>query len=286
MWAAEPQMDFFVSFIDLAMHDVQLPQVKTALQDYASTRGVSFQVATDYLAAEFPSWRKPFGWQGPELGAPPPSRFDGFCGARPARGVCTHSTDCRLLTVFMQAAAESCEDPQARRLIDSRILSFMTGMIEDGLVGEALLDLDVENEIHMDRLEGLLARARLPDVFFADFKWALSLSPIILDVLGGAGASTSPTSTLEPPRAARRLGRLHRGRVQQHQLHVNSGYIGFNTQGSQCLEASRPLGRLHPRSTRAPCTRGSGFGLDLYTESERQEGANRNGKRTRSRHCV
>ena len=171
--------------------------------------------------------------------------------APPAGGVCTHSTDCRLLTVFMQAAAESCEDPQARRLIDSRILSFMTGMIEDGLVGEALLDLDVENEIHMDRLEGLLARARLPDVFFADFKWALSLSPIILDVLGGAGASTSPTSTLEPPRAARRLGRLHRGRVQQHQLHVNSGYIGFNTQGSQCLEASRPLGRLHPSAPHA-----------------------------------
>jgi hypothetical protein len=54
VWAAEPQMDFFVSFIDLAMHDVQqLPQVKTAVQDYASRRGVSVQVATDYLAAEF-----------------------------------------------------------------------------------------------------------------------------------------------------------------------------------------------------------------------------------------
>jgi hypothetical protein len=25
-------------------------------------------------------------------------------------------------------------------------------MMEDGLVGETLLDLDVENEIHMDRL--------------------------------------------------------------------------------------------------------------------------------------
>ena len=35
------------------MLDVQLPQVKTAVQDYASTRGVSVQVATDFLAAEF-----------------------------------------------------------------------------------------------------------------------------------------------------------------------------------------------------------------------------------------
>ena len=46
-------LDFFVSFIDLAMHQQQLPQVKTAVQDYASRRGVSVQVATDYLAAEF-----------------------------------------------------------------------------------------------------------------------------------------------------------------------------------------------------------------------------------------
>ena len=41
-----------------------------------------------------------------------------------------------------EAATDACEDPQARRLIDARILPFMTGMIEDGLVGEALLDLD------------------------------------------------------------------------------------------------------------------------------------------------
>ena len=55
MWAAEPHMDFFVSFIDLAMLDVQLLHVKTAVQDIcASTRGVSVhEVATDYLAAEF-----------------------------------------------------------------------------------------------------------------------------------------------------------------------------------------------------------------------------------------
>jgi hypothetical protein len=32
VWAAEPHMDFFVSFIDLAMLNVQLPQVKTAVQ--------------------------------------------------------------------------------------------------------------------------------------------------------------------------------------------------------------------------------------------------------------
>ena len=53
VWATEPHVDFFVSFIDLAMHQQQLPQVKTAVQDYASRRGVSVQVATDYLAAEF-----------------------------------------------------------------------------------------------------------------------------------------------------------------------------------------------------------------------------------------
>ena len=53
VWATEPHVDFFVSFIDLAMHQQQLPQVKMAVQDYASRRGVSVQVATDYLAAEF-----------------------------------------------------------------------------------------------------------------------------------------------------------------------------------------------------------------------------------------
>ena len=54
MGYSEPHVDFFVSFIDLAMHQVQqLPQVKMAVQDYASRRGVSVQVATDYLAAEF-----------------------------------------------------------------------------------------------------------------------------------------------------------------------------------------------------------------------------------------
>ena len=48
VWATEPHVDFFVSFIDLAMHQQQLPQVKMAVQDYASRRGVSVQVATDY----------------------------------------------------------------------------------------------------------------------------------------------------------------------------------------------------------------------------------------------
>jgi hypothetical protein len=103
------------------------------------------------------------------------------------------SQDCRLLDILVQAAAASCEDPRARRLIDARILPFMIAMIEDGLVGEALLDLDTENEIHMDRLEGVLARAKLPAVFFAEFKLMLSLSRDF----GGARASTSPTSTTE-----------------------------------------------------------------------------------------
>jgi hypothetical protein len=62
------------------------------------------------------------------------------------------SADCRLLDTLVQAAAACCEDPRARRLIDARILPFMIAMIEDGLVGEALLDLDTENEIHMDRI--------------------------------------------------------------------------------------------------------------------------------------
>ena len=53
MWAAEPHMDFFVSFIELAMHDVQLPQVKAAVEDYALRMGTSVQAATDYFAAEF-----------------------------------------------------------------------------------------------------------------------------------------------------------------------------------------------------------------------------------------
>ena len=39
--------------------DVQLPQVKTAVQDYASTRGVSVQVATN-ISWQRSSWRKPF----------------------------------------------------------------------------------------------------------------------------------------------------------------------------------------------------------------------------------
>ena len=69
----------------------------------------------------------------------------------------------------------------------------MIAMIEDGLVGQELLDLDVENEIHMERLEGVLARAGLPAVFVADFK--LMLSPA--RDFGGARASTSPTSTTE-----------------------------------------------------------------------------------------
>jgi hypothetical protein len=73
----------------------------------------------------------------------------------------------------------------------------MIAMIEDGLVGEALLDLDTENEIHMDRLEGVLARAKLPAVFVADFKLMLSFSAFIEDVGGAGGASTSPTSTIE-----------------------------------------------------------------------------------------
>ena len=33
-------------------------------------------------------------------------------------------------------------------------------MMEDGLVGETLLDLDVENEIHMDRLRVALSAER------------------------------------------------------------------------------------------------------------------------------
>ena len=65
----------------------------------------------------------------------------------------------------------------------------MIAMIEDGLVGEALLDLDTENEIHMDRLEGVLARAKLPAVFVADFKLMLSFSAFIEDVGGAGGAS-------------------------------------------------------------------------------------------------
>jgi len=108
-----------------------------------------------------------------------------------------HSTDCRLLSILVQAAAASCEDPQARRLIDAQILPFMTGMIEDGLVGVALLDLDTENEDDMERLEGVLARAQLPAVFVADFKLMLSFSAFIEDIPPGARASTSPTSTTE-----------------------------------------------------------------------------------------
>jgi hypothetical protein len=49
----------------------------------------------------------------------------------------------------------------------------------------------------MDRLEGVLARAQLPAVFFADFKVMLSFSEFIEDVGGAGGASTSPTSTIE-----------------------------------------------------------------------------------------
>ena len=108
-----------------------------------------------------------------------------------------HFTDCRLLDTLVQAAAACCEDPRARRLIDARILPFMIAMIEDGLVGEALLDLDTENEIHMDRLEGVLARAQLPAVFVADFKLMLSVSAFIEDIPPGARASTSPKSTTE-----------------------------------------------------------------------------------------
>ena len=107
-----------------------------------------------------------------------------------------YSADCRLLDTLVQAAAACCEDPRARRLIDARIMPFMIAMIEDGLVGQALLDLDVENYIHMERLEGLLARARLPAVFVADFKVMLSFSAWIEDVGGAGVASTSPTSTL------------------------------------------------------------------------------------------
>ena len=107
------------------------------------------------------------------------------------------SQDCRLLDILVQAAADACEDPQARRIIDARITPFMTAMIEDGLVGQALLDLDVENEIDMERLEGLLAHARLPAVFFADFKLVLSFSAFIEDIPTGAKASTSPKSTTE-----------------------------------------------------------------------------------------
>jgi len=49
----------------------------------------------------------------------------------------------------------------------------------------------------MDRLEGVLARAKLPAVFVADFKLMLSFSAFIEEVGGAGGASTSPTSTLE-----------------------------------------------------------------------------------------
>ena len=42
VWAAEPHMDFFVSFIERAMDDVQLQQVKAA-HDYALRMGGSAQ---------------------------------------------------------------------------------------------------------------------------------------------------------------------------------------------------------------------------------------------------
>jgi len=107
------------------------------------------------------------------------------------------SQDCRLLDILVQAAAAACEDPQARRLIDARIMPFMIAMIEDGLVGQALLNLDTENEDDMERLEAVLARARLPAVFVADFKVMLSFSAFIEDIPTGARASTSPKSTTE-----------------------------------------------------------------------------------------
>ena len=39
VWAAEPHMDFFLSFIERAMDDVQLQQVKAAVHDYALRMG-------------------------------------------------------------------------------------------------------------------------------------------------------------------------------------------------------------------------------------------------------
>ena len=85
MWATEPHVDFFVSFIDLAMHQQQLPQVKTAVRRLFKTmhrEGVSLS-RWQLITWQRSSWRKPFGWQRPELLYT--SRLDGFCGARPAR---------------------------------------------------------------------------------------------------------------------------------------------------------------------------------------------------------
>ena len=130
-----------------------------------------------------------------------------------------------------------CEDPRARRLIDARILPFMIAMIEDGLVGEALLDLDTENEIHMDRLEGVLARAKLPAVFVADFKLMLSFSAFIEDVGGAGGASTSPTSTLElelKPRPS--IEGAYSGN-DQHSTRANSAIVRVAEKGrTSCVK--------------------------------------------------
>ena len=118
-----------------------------------------------------------------------------------------HSTDVSVLSSLVQTAAASCEDHSQRSRIEERIPAFMVAMMEEGLVGDALVALDVENEDDMERLEVVLARANLPAVFFADFKLILSIVSMYSaiyswpstreDILGGAGGSTSPTSTLE-----------------------------------------------------------------------------------------
>ena len=102
-------------------------------------------------------------------------------------------TNNTVLNVLCNQAANSCEDPHVKEQIIERIPLFVRTMKEEGLFGRALLALSVDSIEDMGRLEVLLARARLPHVFVADFKLVLSQ----IQDLGGARASTSPTSTTE-----------------------------------------------------------------------------------------
>jgi hypothetical protein len=53
IFAAEPHLDFFVHFINAAMCDANLQQVRAGVEDHALRTGISLQEAIEFLAAEF-----------------------------------------------------------------------------------------------------------------------------------------------------------------------------------------------------------------------------------------
>ena len=68
VWAAEPHMDFFLSFIERAMDDLQLQQVKAAVHDYAlrmghfHSGGGAFPFRRQPITSRLSLRLKPCGW--------------------------------------------------------------------------------------------------------------------------------------------------------------------------------------------------------------------------------